>query len=479
VIRSLPSITVLAQSGVEFAPERSLLVIAIACGLLGLAIAAGLATRAATPTTSPASSPGDLTESPALVDHLLGDGMVSTMALPATVIDLADRGHVTLDQPITASTPIRTDGDRRSDDRDLLGYELNVLERLGATDQLTMADLSWTDSEGPNRLHRSFDATVGREARRRNLTAARFPLWGGLAVLATVVAGGVAFGRALPDDGVDVQWNLPSLVTLFVLLTDALVASAVLIPDVRQRTPTGNETVARWLDARARAEAGDYGEPLRPAHRAVLDLAPHPLDGSDVVATDPRRLWSRTLHGYCRPLRVGYPRWWPPGAGRPPLLIVALGSVGLAAVGAVALAIWRRGYGIDWIDFSDIGPTRSVAIVTWTILCVGGVLAATMIAVALLDLFSYQTRNGTLSTTRTGIGSPVAAGRWSAALSRLLPGLSHRRFLVVDDGHSDATRALVVSARVQSSSPPGQPVDLVASPILGHVRSVRVFGSDS
>jgi hypothetical protein len=409
-----------------------------------------------------------------LVDHLLGDGMISTMALPATVIDLADRGHVTLDQPITASSRIGP-GTGGADD-DLLDYERALLARLDRADDVTMTDLSWSETAGPNRLHRSFDATVGREARRRDLTTARYPLWGGLAVLATVVAGGIAFGGSLPDGTVDVQWNLPSLVTLVVLLTDALVASAVLIPDTRQRTSTGNDAAARWLTARAQAEGTGDGGSLRAAHRAVLDLVPHPLDGPDVVPVDPRRLWSRTLHGYTRPLRVDYPRWRPPGAGRPPLLVVALGTAGFAAVAVVSLAIWRRGYGIDWIDFSDIGPTRAVAIATWTILGVGGLVAASLVAVGLIDLFSYQTRSGTVSLSRNGIGPPVAAGRWSATLARLIPGLSRRRFLVVDDGHSDAARALVVSARVQNASPPGEQVDVVASPILGHVRSARVFG---
>lgn len=472
---SLPGVAVLAQSSAEFAPDRTLLLVAIACGLLGVAIAAGLATRAGTPTTAPASAPGDLTEAPALVDHLLGDGMISTMALPATMIDLADRGHVTLDQPIRPSGRIGPGPGGTHDD--LLDYERALLARLGTADEPAVADLSWTDTTGPDRLHRSFDAAVNREARRLDLTAARYPLWGGLAILATVVAGGLAFGRSLPDNGVDVQWNLPSLITLVMLLTDALVASAVLIPDTRQRTTTGNETAARWLAARAQAEGTDDHGSLRPAHRAVLDLVPHPLDGPHVVPADPRRLWSRTLHGYTRPLRVDYPRWWPPGAGRPPLLVVALGAAGFAGVAVVSLAIWRRGYGIDWIDFSDIGPTRAVAIVAWTMLGVGGLLAASLVAVGLIDLFSYHTRSGTVRVSRSGISPPVAAGRWSTALTRLVPGLNHRRFLVVDDGHSDATRALVVSARVQQAGPTGEQVDVVASPILGHVRSARVFGT--
>ena len=401
--------------------------------------------------------------------------MISTMALPATVIDLADRGHVTLDQPIRPSSRIGP-GPGGADD-DLLDHERSLLSWLDPAGDLTVADLSWTDATGPDRLHRSFDAAVNREARRLDLTAARYPLWGGFAILATLVAGGIAFGRSLPDNGVDVQWNLPSLVTLVMLLTDALVASAVLIPDTRQRTTTGNETAARWLCARSRTEGTADHPSLRPAHRAVLDLVPHPLDGPHVVAVDPRRLWSRTLHGYRRPLRVDYPRWWPPGAGRPPLLVVTLGAAGFVAVAAVALAIWRQGYGIDWIDFSDIGPARAVAIVAWTMLGVGGLLAASLIAIGLIDLFSYQTRRGTVAMSRKGISPPVAAGRWSTALTRLVPGLSHRRFLVVDDGHSDATRALVASARVQQSGPPGEQVDVVASPILGHVRSARVFGT--
>ena len=466
-------IAVLAQSGVEFAPERSLLLVAIACGIVGLAIAAALATRATTPTTPPAASPTELTEPPALVDHLLGDGMVSTMALPATVVHLADRGHLELDRPITTSTRVVVNASTAGG---LLDYERDLLGRLGRRNDLTVAHLSWNEGDGPTRLHHSFDTAVRREAHRRKLTTTRFPVTGGLAIVATLIAGGIAFGRSLPDDGVDVQWNLPSLVTLVVLLADALVAAAVLIPDVRQRTPAGNDVAAGWLAARSRADTADRETTsLSPAHRAVLDLQPHPLDGPGVVSDDPRRVWSDTRHGHARPIRVSYPRWWPPGAGRSPLLVLAVGALGLAAVTAVSLAIWRRGYGIDWIDFSDIGPTRAIAIAVWTLLGVAGLLGVAVVVVGLIDLFSYRTSDGTVVLTCTGIGPPISSGRWAAGLGRLVPGLARRRFLVVDDGHTDATRALVVSARVQNSCPPDRDVHLVASPILGHVRSARVI----
>ena len=469
----MTGVALLAQTGAEFAPDRSALLVAITFGLIGLAIAAVLATQATTPTTPPAVSSTPLTEPPALVDHLLGDGMVSTMALPATVVDLADRGHLTLDRPITPSTLVIAHAGDSADD--LLDFERDLLGRLDRRD-LTVADLSWDESDGPAPLHRSFDTAVRREAHRRKLTTTRFPVAGGLAIVATLVAGGIAFGRALPDDGVDVRWNLPSLVTLVILLADALVAAAVLVPDVRQRTPTGNHVTAGWLAARSRPTAPrQTTSPLAPAHRAVLDLTPHPLDGPGVVPDDPRRVWTATRHGHARPIRVSYERWWPPGAGRPPILVLVLGVLGLAAVAAVSLAIWRRGYGIDWIDFSDIGPTRAVAIAVWTLLGVGGLAGVAVAVVGLIDLFSYRTSAGIVVRSRVGIGPPVATGRWSAGLGGLIPGLSRRRFLVVDDGHADATRALVVSERIRTSCPVGRDVDVVVSPVLGHVRSASVL----
>ena len=466
-------IAMLAQTGVEFAPERSLLLVAIAFGLLGLAVAAALATRATTPTTPPAASSTELTEPPALVDHLLGDGVVSTMALPATVVDLADRGHLQLDRPVTSATSVATTA---APGHDLLDYERDLVARLDTRTDLTVADLSWSQADGPAPLHRAFDTAVRREAHRRGLTTTRFPVAGGLVIVATLIAGGIAFGRALPDGGVDVQWNLPSLVALLILLADALVASAVLLPDVRQRTSAGDVVAAGWLAARSQPAAGPPRTPtLTPAHRAVLDLPPHPLGDPGVVADDPRRVWTITRHGHARPIRVAYPRWWPPGAGRPPLLVLTLGTLGLAAVAAVSLAIWRRGYGVDWIDFSDIGPTRAVAITVWTLLGVAGLAGVAVVVVGLIDLFTYRTSGGRVVRHATGVGPLISSGRWSARLGDLIPGLGRRRFLVIDDGHADATRALVVSERVQASCPPDRDVDLVASPILGHVRSARVL----
>ncbi len=143
--------------------------------------------------------------------------------------------------------------------------------------------------------------------------------------------------------------------------------------------------------------------------------------------------------------------------------------------------VWRSGAG-GTASTGSTSPTSDrrarIAIAVWTLLGVAGLLAVSLVVVALIDLFSYRTSDGTVVLNRTGIGPPISAGRWSAGFGRMIPGLARRRFLVVDDGHTDATRALVVSERVQQSCPPGDEVDLVTSPILGHVRSARVLDTD-
>ena len=74
------------------------------------------------------------------------------MALPATAVDLAERGHLTLDRPITPGTRIIAEP---SDRNDLLDYEQDLLTRCRAREDLTVAHLSWNEVDGPSRVSRT------------------------------------------------------------------------------------------------------------------------------------------------------------------------------------------------------------------------------------------------------------------------------------------------------------------------------------
>jgi hypothetical protein len=140
---------------------------------LVLLLAAAFATRPRD--VNPAPSTMELgEESPAVVDLLTNDWRVTPDAVPATLLDLAARGFVDLDQHGEGRTVCRV---RRSAGGSLASHERMVLDHVArlAVDGVVPAEALTTGPQDASaKWWRSFKDAVVDDARARGLTRDRW-----------------------------------------------------------------------------------------------------------------------------------------------------------------------------------------------------------------------------------------------------------------------------------------------------------------
>jgi Predicted membrane protein (DUF2207) len=140
---------------------------------LVLLLAAAFATRPREVDPAPATMElGE--ESPAVVDLLTSDWRVTPDAVPATLLDLAARGFVDLDQHGEGRTVCRV---RRTDGGGLALYERMVLDhaaRLAVDGVVPAAALTTGPQDASAGWWRSFKDAVVDDARARGLTRDRW-----------------------------------------------------------------------------------------------------------------------------------------------------------------------------------------------------------------------------------------------------------------------------------------------------------------
>ena len=296
-------------------------------------------------------------EPPAVVNLVTSDWELGRESVPATLLDLAARGFVSIDS-VGERTLVRV-REQGPDDGPLTGYERMVLDHLRAlshetTDGFVPADALTT---GPEALAqtwwRRFERGVVEDARSRSLSR---PRWGPreraiLTALAVVV--GVAVGIAATtltgskknDDpvGAAVGMGIMSAVLLITLGSKL---------HGERDTPDGRATAGRWLGLRATL-ANDPMFAAQPpaavaiwdrllAYGAALGMARAAVETLPLGAESERHAWS-PVGGHWRVVKIRYPRRLPPGYGRRPVLVALVGvlvtAAGvLVAPGAVSVA---------------------------------------------------------------------------------------------------------------------------------------------
>lgn len=373
-------------------------------------------------------------------------------AAPATVLDLAARGHLELRQP--GNDPRQTTVhplDRPAGA--LLPFERRVLDRIRTLARhgvVPVSALTFRDAGEAARWNDRLHAEVVAEARRLGLSRARFSR----AAVTGLSAGALGVGAA-------VFWAVlrfclthtqpPSLVAGLVL--GGLAALLVLGPlgrlsagDLGERdTDAGREVAARWLGVRRWLRAHETFSGLPPAAVAVWDryLAYGAALGASQSASalldlgmgDRRRVWSG-FGGTWRRVRVRYPRWWPHYGRR----ATELAAPAARAVGAGAILVlfnWVPraalpslvGEGVieaGWFDLFEI-----FAFLAGAVLIPLGLLRLAQV------LFDVVTR-------RTITGEVLWVEAWPE--TRFGPPCHGRRYLAVDDGSAPRTTAWALPA---------------------------------
>jgi hypothetical protein len=381
-------------------------------------------------------------EPPAVANFLVNGFAVTDEAAAATILDLAARDLVDVEQrgPDVYFVRVRSNGEAA-----LTPYErraLAVIERRSKDEAVPVAALT-TGSELESKEWRQlFAAEVVADAQARGLSRD---------ALDSRAFGVLVGAYALPAACIWAVWGIvPALVAVAVAAT---VLGWLYTRHPQHETAAGLEAASRWRGVQAelaqnpvfathsplQVELWDrllaYGAALGVARGAI---APLPLRAeSDTVA------WS-DLGGRWREITISYPKLWPPGWGAEPGSAFAVGAVATGFAG-----YWLYRSGVDWLDAGLSG---------WLALFAAG--AAVVVGVAVVV---------------------VAASDWATAVEVTGPILRLRAFgdddkrryyVAVDDGMSTAINAFRVSEEQFEKLREGDVVTVRTTERLGRVRFI-------
>jgi hypothetical protein len=420
-------------------------------------------------------------EPPAVVNLVTGDWDLGHEAVPATLIDLAARKHLAVDQVgedtqvRVASNASNTSSASRNHDDQLTGYERMVLDHVSAlarhTDDGVVPANALTTGPGEDskRWWRRFRKQVHEDARARGLSRARFSrtVRMVLLTLAALVALGIGIAASsLPDNPDDADDSPVGAMIAFGVVSFGGLAALVAAAEGERDTPEGRASAARWLGLRE--QLGDdtlfadqppaavaiwdrhlaYGAALGLAHGAVRAL---PLGAeSDRVAWSP-------VGGRWRVVRIRYPRLHPPGWGGHPALVAFLGLVqlvpGVATVGAIGVVL------------SEVGEVGEDSARTAVGTAGAGVLA--VLAAALIARGGWMVYAGVADLVQ---GRRTVEGRVLRCRTRGSDD-DRRWYVAVDDGSTDRIRAWRFTQAPGVRQ--GATVRADVSPRTGHVRDLE------
>lgn len=479
----------------------ALWLVAGAAGLVWLAIFGALLAATAPRRVEPGPETLELggSEPPAVVNLVTSDWRMGHEAVPATLLDLAARGHLAVERA-GGGTIVRVRGRRPGAGRPgaerpggeepnagrtwgepgatpgLTGYERMVLDHVqglaGHTrDGAVPARALTTGPDGASRRWwRRFRRQVHEDARARGLSRQRWSpiqragLYAGAGLVGATV--GLA-GSTLGGDGQDDPLALlvgPAVMTVWLLVWLVGAVSG------ERDTPAGRACAARWLGLREmlahdrlfqeQPPAGvaiwdrhlAHGAALGLAHGAVREL---PLGAeSDGVAWSP-------VGGRWRVVRVRYPLLWPPAWGLHPGVVLALGLAHLVAVAGLTwstVAVAR-----ELLDRPDgtapgSGPAFPMAV---------AVLAALTVTAAARAVYLVAVAGGDLVEGRRTVEGRVLRHRVRGGEDR------ERWYVAVDDGATDRIRAWRFR-RSPGIVPQGVWVRASVSHRVGHARGIEV-----
>jgi Predicted membrane protein (DUF2207) len=286
-------------------------------------------------------------EPPAVVNLLTGDWRLGHEAVPATLLDLAARRLVAVDQ-VGERTLVRV-GPNAERNREraaaLEPYERMVLEHVTgqATDGVVPAEALTTGPEDEARgWWRSFRRSVERDARNRGLSRRRWSPAARLTLTVTALLVAVLVGIAattLPDDPDDSDDDPIGAAIALSLVTAGGLLALVEVVNGQRETPEGRKVAGRWLGLRTLLAEDPLFAEYPPAGVAIWDrllaygaamgVAHGAVHALPLGAERDDEAWS-PVGGHWRVVRIRYPRFVPPGYGRHPALVAFLGLFQLA-----------------------------------------------------------------------------------------------------------------------------------------------------
>lgn len=432
----------------------------VALAWLGAAGAAWVARRPRDAAAGPATMELG-PEPPAIAALLCGDYEVRTETAPATLLDLAARDVIELDEIQPGETICRVPADSSAD---LAPFEQHVLAalRTKAIDGVIPATaLTTGTADASSRWHRDLAQLVVVDAQRRGLTLDRWPK----TIVRLVGAGVVAVVALLllsSQIGGDAE-DRPGLtgIALAIAIGGALLLGAIaggMKRSLAQRpTSAGSTAESTWLGLRTHLSENERLQELPPAavklygrhlaYAAGFGLADHAVTALPFGEEDDHLAWS-PQGGRWRRVRIRYPRIRPPAWGRHPVLATLLGLVwGVIAV---------------FLLVQIGGAIGNGSVLVGSVLALPLLWSLWVLARALPDLVSTRTVAGTVLRCRT---------RPQMLSSRNEP--KYWYYVAIDDGTRDRIAAYRVPEARYHSVHQGQQVTAEVSPRLGYVRAIN------
>jgi membrane protein implicated in regulation of membrane protease activity len=345
------------------------------------------------------------------VNFLTHGFRVTDDAVPATLIDLAARNVVDIEQRGPGVFYVRL---REASNESLTSYERRVLDHLRASarDGVVPAEALTTGPQQESaRWMRGFVSGVVSDAQARGLSVEA--VGGAIFTVLTVAA-------VVPAALTWAAWEFEAGLMAFV-------AGFALLGWIRRRhpqreTPAGMEAASRWLGVRAElAENPVFAihSPLEVelwdrllAYGAALGVAAGASRPLPMGVESDTEAWTAS-GGSWRRVRIAYPRYWPPGWGADPLVGML---VGLALAVGLGLLLYTAGP-----SFLDAGV---FGVVPFAVACLGVVLGAALVVMAASDWRTAVEVTGPILRLRT-FGDEDKS----------------RYYVAVDDGESDTIRA--------------------------------------
>jgi hypothetical protein len=427
-----------------------------------LAAAVAIIRRPQSPPVLPAMS--DLgPETPAVANLLANGGRVTPDAVPATLLDLAAR-HVVKIEDADGDTYACRLGTQPSGA--LTAYESRVLAllRRKAEGGLVPAQaLTAGPADEAKGWMKAFRTEVVAEASRAGKCAPRWPRRV-IGVLGLLTLGAFVLAAA---GGEEDSLTGPQAFAVVVAIVTAIVLTYVFSEEAQMITPAGIASEARWLALRRYLRDDELFPSLPPtavvvrerylAYGAALGVAAAAVRAIPMGAESDRWAWTQ-YGGEWRQVRVSYTNVLPLGWGNSPWR-VAWAGIRIAALGVVLLSIATLL--LPSIDFGSKADqvTRYFSIGVVAVMLVAG--AAVVVAIVLLcTALVAQLR------TTTVTGEAIRVRRFGSDDEV-------QCYLAVYMGTGDRLRAWVVPPALYPALTEYSVVTVSVSPLIGYVHSVH------
>ena len=421
--------------------------------------------RPQVPPSLPATS--DLgSESPAVANLLANGGELTPEAVPATLLDLAARRAIQIDEKEPRVYEVRIGSPPPAG---LTAYESRVISllRQKASGGVVPAAALTTGASGEAKSwHVSFNREVVSEARKLGFTKPRWPPQV-LSALGLLLFGAFVLVALAAND--DNHLNALWVGTLTLALVTIGISNRILRDNAQLVTTAGLPKQARWLSLRKYLHDDELFATLPPtavvvrerylAYGAALGVAAAAVRAMPMGSESDSRAWS-SYGGHWRQVSVSYPKVWPPAYGASPGESIWRG-VRLGSVAAVYL--WVFAQLLPHLSFTQRADqlTRDLSAVAVLGAAIALVVLGTGLWLLLAGLISLV---GTARVT----GDAVRLRRFGSEASIC--------YLAVDDGTRDRIRAWKVRPAIYDALTEYSTVTVSVTPLLSYVRHVHRAG---